>query len=123
MPLKEGYRASSVRSVTLTTTGIRASIRCTAVSLSRLIRTVDPSTVTDEAWVSAGRPSRSATNVGTTPPPPSVEAMPNSTMSASSLPMAAASTADVANTSDPAMASSCTCTASPTPICIALRSA
>ena len=71
--------------------------------------------------MTAGRPRRSASIVGTTPIVPSVEAMPVTTRStAASLPIfliASASTSEVATASEPWMAASFTCTPLWAPIC------
>ncbi len=83
-----------------------------------------PSTVTSAAYVTCGTPSRSASIAGTTPIEPSVDAMPQSTMSQPPiLSIACASTCEVASASEPAMASSTTWTPESAPICSDLRTA
>ncbi len=70
---------------------------CEAASLSRRTVTLPSPTVSSDANVTAGSPSRSASIVGTTPMVPSVEAIPVMTRSGwgSSLPIAAARIAEV----------------------------
>src|SRR3954447_12006809 len=125
IPLKEGERASPDWSVTDSTSGTVPSTVSVAVSPSRRIRTVLPSTSTSEPSVTAGAPRRSPSIAGTTPIDPSVEAIPQTTRSHASSPpifeIASASTSEVASASDPAIASSTTCTPLSAPICKALR--
>ena len=108
IPLNDGYRASPVRSVTDTTAGSRAVTVSDEVSESRRISTPSPDTDSRPAYVTAGTPSRSASNAGTTPIPASVDAIPATTRSNPIRSTAAASTSDVANASDPCNASSLT---------------
>ena len=93
-----------------------------ALSPSRRIVAVSPSTVSSEAKVTCGRPSRSASMAGTTDMMPSVEAMPVRTRSGRPIfSIALASTRDVAIASEPCRASSWTWTALSAPICSDLR--
>ena len=78
--------------------------------------------MTWRAWVSAGRPSTSATIAGTAAERPSDASLPASTRSTSpTVPIAPASARAVPTASDPASASSVRCTAASAPIDNALR--
>src|SRR3954452_2943513 len=97
-----------------------------AVSPSSLIRNWSPWLSTTEPSVTWGRSSRSASIAGTTDMEPSGDAMPQTTTStfsplSPSFWIAAASTFEVAGASEPATASSTTCTPLSAPICSALR--
>src|SRR3954452_11769799 len=95
------------------------------------MRTWSPCVSTFEANVSWGRESRSASIAGTTLIEPSVEDIPHITRSYAApapsppapLSIALASTSEVPIASEPAMASSTTCTPLSAPICNALRTA
>src|SRR5205814_7784410 len=121
MPLNEGYRGSLIVSQTLTTAGVPAVTTSYPSSVCRSIVSVDPSTVSLRAPVSAAMPSRSASMCGITWTRPSVDSAPHSTRSGDSWASAAASTRDVASAHEPCSAASETWTAESGPIDRALR--
>ena len=91
-----------------------------AVSPSRVMVTVRPSTDSEPAKVAWLTPSRSATIEGTTDISASVDDIPASTRSKPRCSSAFASTSEVARASEPWMASSMTCTPRSPPMASAL---